>query len=106
MLLVATLTVMLCLEFVTSKTGPLISDSDSASQFNYIMSYVTIVATLVSTFVAVRVRKLSLIIKMALIIASANLVLLDYYLFYDSQRLFCLGILAVAYLMLMMPRRE
>jgi len=104
--LVAILLTVLCLELVTSKIGPIVPDTTDFPQLAYIMSYLCVGCTLLSTYFGIRYTKLPFILRTVMIGASANLVLLVYYMFFETSHLFCLGILGIAYLMLLRPNRE
>lgn len=98
-LLAITLVVAGVLEVVTLNGGPLMGDKTQVNPtLLYILQIVCSMSSLAGSFVAIKFKTLHPIVRMALIIAPANLVLLEYFMYYDTTLQFCLGILAISYL--------
>lgn len=92
--------VALCLEYFTSNTGPLLDTVEEAPQLSYAFGMACVFSTMLSSFFAIRMKGWSAIVRMSLVIASANLIVFDYYFFYDTNMIFCLPLLGVVYLFL------
>lgn len=105
MLPVAILLTVLILEVATDGTGPLVSTADNPGA-TYCMTYAAIFSTLIGAFIGIRYTQLSRMVRMAVVAASTLMVVAVYYISYETTHLFCLGILAVAYLLILMPRHE
>ena len=92
------LLVALGLEFLTDRIGPLMAGLEDQAQFQYIFGMVTALSVIVSAFLVIKKTQLNPILRMALVMSGVNMVLLDYYFFYDANLLYLLAVLAVAYM--------
>lgn len=90
--------VALLLEFVSDTNGPLLGNIDNVAQIQYIFGMITALSVILSAFLAIKNKQLNPIVRMAVVISGVNMVLFDYYFFYDSNLLYCLFVLGIAYL--------
>lgn len=90
--------VALLLEFVSDSNGPLLGNIDNVAQIQYIFGMITALSVILSAFLAIKKKQLNPIVRMAVVISGVNMVLFDYYFFYDSNLLYCLFVLGIAYL--------
>lgn len=90
--------VALLLEFVLDTNGPLLGNIDNVAQIQYIFGMVTALSVILSAFLAIKKKHMNPIVRMAVVISGVNMVLFDYYFFYDTNLLYCLFILGIAYL--------
>lgn len=90
--------VALLLEFVSDTNGPLLGNIDNVAQIQYIFGMITALSVILSAFLAIKKKQLNPIVRMAVVISGVNMVLFDYYFFYDSNLLYCLFVLGIAYL--------
>ena len=90
--------VALLLEFVSDSNGPLLGNIDNGAQIQYIFGMITALSVILSAFLAIKKKQLNPIVRMAVVISGVNMVLFDYYFFYDSNLLYCLFVLGIAYL--------
>jgi hypothetical protein len=91
------LLIALLLEFLTDKRGPLLEGMGDA-QFQYIFGLICALSAILSAFLSIKKKRLHPIIRMAILIGGVNMILLDYYFFYDTNLLYFLPVLAIAYL--------
>lgn len=96
--IVVELLIALGLEFLTDSKGPLLGELENQAQAQYIFGMATVLSVIASAFLAIKKKQLNPVVRMAVIMSGVNMVLLDYYFFYDTNLLFLLAILAVAYL--------
>ena len=96
--IVVELLIALGLEFLTDSKGPLLGELENQAQAQYIFGMATALSVIASAFLAIKKKQLNPVVRMAVIMSGVNMVLLDYYFFYDTNLLFLLAILAVAYL--------
>ncbi len=97
--------VVLLLEWYTSTNGPLL-DAREVPTMTYVFSIVVALTTIVSAFYAIRQRNVNPLIRLSMLNTAALLAVMDYYLFYDTNMLACLPILAVASLFILLKREE
>lgn len=96
--IVATLLVAGIFELFTRLHGQiLLPDSFTAMQ-QYMINVCFVVVILLSVFLTLRMRQIPLLIRMCTISSSAILVMLDYYVLQDTNLLYFLPLLTVAYL--------
>ena len=89
---------VLCLEFLIDNKGPLLGELDDLAHIQYVFGIITVLSVILSAFLAIKKKQLNPILRMALIMSGVNMVLLDYYFFYDTNLLYCLPVLAIAYM--------
>ena len=89
--------IALCLEFLTDRRGPLL-DGMADAQFQYVFGLVCALSVIAAAFLAIKKKQLNPIIRMALVMSGVNMVLMDYYFFYDTNLLYFLPVLAIAYM--------
>lgn len=95
--IVIELLIALFLEFLTDKRGPLL-EGISDAQFQYIFGLICALSAIVSAFLAIKKKQLNPIIRMAVLMSGVNMILMDYYSFYDTNLLYFLPVLAIAYM--------
>ena len=95
--IVIELLIALFLEFLTDKRGPLL-EGISDAQFQYIFGLICALSAIVSAFLAIKKKQLNPIIRMAVVMSGVNMILMDYYSFYDTNLLYFLPVLAIAYM--------
>ena len=95
--IVAELLIALGLEFLTDKRGPLL-DGITDAQFQYVFGAICALSVLLSAFLAIKKKQLHPIIRMALVMSGVNMILIDYYSFFDTNLLYFLPVLAIAYM--------
>lgn len=95
--IVIELVTVLLLEFLTDKRGPLLEGIGDA-QFQYVFGLICVLSAILSAFLAIKKKQLNPIIRMALVMSGVNMILLDYYFFYDTNLLYFLPVLAIAYM--------
>ena len=96
--IVVELLIALGLELLTDSTGPLLSELENLAEAQYIFSMATALTAIAAAFLAIVKKKLNPIVRMALVMSGVNMVLLDYYLFFDTNLLYLLPLLAIAYM--------
>ncbi|MBO7068557.1 MAG: hypothetical protein J6W52_07760 [Bacteroidaceae bacterium] len=89
--------VALLLEFLTDSRGPLM-DGIGDAQFQYVFGIVCAFSAIISAFLAIKKKQLHPIIRMATVMSGVNMILFDYYFFYDTNLLYFLPVLAIAYM--------
>ena len=89
---------VLCLELLIDNKGPLLGELDDMTHVQYIFGIVTVLSVILSVFLAIKKKQLNPILRMALIMSGVNMVLFDYSIFYDTNLLYCLPVLAIAYM--------
>ena len=89
--------VALLLEYLTDKKGPLL-DGVGDAQFQYVFSLVCALSAIVAAFLAIKKKQLHPLIRMATVMSGVNMILMDYYFFYDANLLYFLPLLAIAYM--------
>jgi hypothetical protein len=87
----------LLLEFITDKRGPLLEGIGDA-QFQYIFGLICALSAIVSAFLAIKKKQLNPFVRMAILMSGVNMILFDYYFFYDTNLLYFLPLLAIAYM--------
>ncbi len=97
--------VALLLEWYTNAHGSIL-DVQEVPSMAYVFSIVVALSTIVSAFCAIRMRNKNPLLRLSMLNAAALLVVLDYYLFYDTNMLACLPILAVASLFILLKHEE
>ena len=85
------------LEFLTDSRGPLLGGMADA-KFQYIFSLLCALTAIVSAFLAIKKKQLNPIVRMAVVMSGVNMILMDYYFFYDTNLLYFLPVLAIAYM--------
>ena len=95
--IVIELLIALFLEFLTDKRGPLL-EGISDAQFQYIFGLICALSAIVSAFLAIKKKQLNPIIRMAVVMSGVNMILMDYYSFFDTNLLYFLPVLAIAYM--------
>lgn len=93
------------LEWYTQANGPLV-DAREVPTMTYVFSIVVALSTIVSAFYAIRMRNMNPLVRLSMLNTAALLAIMDYYLFYDTNMLACLPILAVASLFVLLKREE
>ena len=89
--------IVLLLEFLTDKRGPLLDEIGDA-QFQYVFALVCALSAIVSAFLAIKKKQLHPPVRMATVMSGVNMILMDYYFFYDTNLLYFLPVLAIAYM--------
>lgn len=87
----------LLLEFLTDSRGPLL-DGVGDAQFQYIFAIVCALSAILAAFLAIKKKQLHPIVRMATVMSGVNMILMDYYFFYDTNLLYFLPVLAIAYM--------
>ena len=87
----------LCLEFLTDSRGPLLGGMADA-QFQYVFGLVCALSAIVSVFLAIKKKRMNPILRMSIVMSGVNMILMDYYFFYDTNLLYFLPVLAIAYM--------
>lgn len=95
--IVIEMVVALLLEYLTDKKGPLL-DGVGDAQFQYVFSLVCALSAIVAAFLAIKKKQLHPLIRMATVMSGVNMILMDYYFFYDANLLYFLPLLAIAYM--------
>lgn len=98
--IVVELLIALGLEFLTDSTGPLLGElkEPDLAQAQYIFGIATALCVIAAAFLAIKKKQMNPILRMALVMSGVNLILLDYYLFFDTNLLYLLAVLAIAYM--------
>lgn len=96
--IVIELLLALGLEFLTDNRGPLLGGIDNLAQAQYIFGMATALTVIVAAYLAIRKKQLNPILRMALVMSGVNMVLLDYYFFFDTNLIYLLAVLAIAYM--------
>lgn len=91
------LLIVLLLEFLADSRGPLLEGWGDA-QFQYVFSMICALSAILSAFLAIKKKQVNPILRMSIVMGAVQLVLLDYYFFYDTNLLYFLPVLAIAYL--------
>ena len=68
------------------------------AQFQYIFGIVCALSAIVAAFLAIKKKQMNPILRMAVVTSGVNLILFDYYFFFDTNLLYLLLVLAVAYM--------
>lgn len=97
-LLFLTITIGAVLEVYTLKNGPLMPESEQYGMYSYIMSYVCAFSVILAAYLAIRQRTWNPIVRMAVVHSAIILVMLDYFLFYETNMIFSIPVLAIAYI--------
>lgn len=94
------LLVALGLELLTDSRGPLLGELESQvqAQAQYIFGMATALSVIAAAFLAIKKKQMNPIVRMALVMSGVNMVLLDYYSFFDTNLLTLLALLAIAYM--------
>lgn len=92
------LLIALFLEFLTDHMGPLLGEIEDMAQVQYIFALVCALSAIVSAFLAIKKKQLNPIVRMAVLMSGVNMILLDYYFFYDTNLLYFIPVLAIAYM--------
>ena len=90
--------VALLLEFLTDSKGPLLGGLENMAQAQYIFGMACALSAIAAAFLAIKKKQLNPIVRMALVMSGVNMILLDYYFFYDTNLLYFLPVLGIAYL--------
>ena len=88
--IVIELLIALLLDFLTDSRGPLL-DGVGNAQFQYVLG-------LIWAFLAIKKKQMNPILRMAIITSGVNMILLDYFFFFDTNLLYFLPLLAIAYM--------
>lgn len=96
--IVVELLIALGLELLTDSKGPLLGGLENQAQAQYLFGMATVLSVILAAFLAIKKKQMNPLLRMAVVMSGVNMVLLDYYFFYDTNLLFLLAILAVAYL--------
>lgn len=91
------LLIALLLEFLTDKRGPLLEGVGDA-KFQYIFGLICALSAIASAYLAIKKKQLNPIIRMGIVMSGVNMVLMDYYFFYDTNLLYFLPVLAIVYM--------
>lgn len=86
------------LEFLTDSRGPLLGDIDNLGQIQYVFGIVCTLSVILAVYFVIKKKQMNPLLRMSLVMSGVNLVLFDYYFFYDTNLLYCLLILGIAYL--------
>ena len=73
-------------------------ESEDMAQVQYIFALVCALSAIVSAFLAIKKKQLNPIVRMAVLMSGVNMILLDYYFFYDTNLLYFIPVLAIAYM--------
>ena len=92
------LLIALGLEFLTDSRGPILGELENQAQAQYIFGMATALSVIASAFLAIKKKQLNPIVRMALVMSGVNMVMLDYYCFFDTNLLYLLPVLAIAYM--------
>lgn len=95
--IVIELLIALLLDFLTDSRGPLL-DGVGDSQFQYVFGLICALSAIVSAFLAIKKKQMNPILRMAIITSGVNMILLDYFFFFDTNLLYFLPLLAIAYM--------
>lgn len=95
--IVIELLIALLLDFLTDSRGPLL-DGVGDAQFQYVFGLICALSAIVSAFLAIKKKQLNPILRMAIITSGVNMILLDYFFFFDTNLLYFLPLLAIAYM--------
>lgn len=99
-MLFSTLLTALMFELITRKQGPLLPPESVSAEMRYIFGIVCVACTILGLFLSLRQQAWNPLFRMTMLVVPALLVIIDYYLLGDINYLFCLPMLAVAYLMI------
>lgn len=88
---------VLLLELLTDRMGPLLGSMADA-QFQYVFGLMCALSAIVSAYLAIRKKQMNPILRMAIVMSGANMILFDYYFFFDTNLLYLLFVLAIAYM--------
>lgn len=91
------LLIALLLDFLTDSRGPLL-DGTADAQFQYVFGIVCALSAIVSAFLAIKKKQLNPILRMAIVTSGVNMILFDYFFFFDTNLLYFLPVLAIAYM--------
>ena len=98
---VLTAVLALCLEVLTLDNGPLLGDvAQQNPTILYMVQIVCALSTMLGAFMALKFKHFHPLLRLFMVITPAELVILEYFMFYDTNLLSCLCLLGVAYLML------
>lgn len=86
------------LDFLTDTTGPLLGGIENVAQFQYVFGLVCALSAILAAFLAIKKKQLNPIIRMALLMSGVNMILMDYYFFFDTNLLYFIPVLAIAYM--------
>lgn len=86
------------LEFLTDSRGPLLSGIDNVAQVQYVFGLVSALTVILAAYLAIKKKQMNPFLRMAVVMSGVSIVLFDYYFFYDTNLLYCLFILGIAYL--------
>lgn len=89
--------VALFFEFLTDRKGALL-EGVSDAQFQYVFGLICALSAIVSAFLAIKKKQLNPILRMAFVMSGVNMILFDYYFFFDTNLLYLLFVLAIAYM--------
>ncbi len=95
--IVIELLIALLLDFLTDSRGPLL-DGVGDAQFQYVFGLICALSAIVSAFLAIKKKQMNPILRMAIITSGVNMILLDYFFFFDTNLLYFLPLLAIAYM--------
>ena len=95
--IVIELLIALLLDFLTDSRGPLL-DGVGDAQFQYVFGLICALSAIVSAFLAIKKKQRNPILRMAMITSGVNMILLDYFFFFDTNLLYFLPLLAIAYM--------
>lgn len=95
--IVIELLIALLLDFLTDSRGPLL-DGVADAQFQYAFGMICALSAIVLAFLAIKKKQLNPILRMAIVTSGVNMILLDYYFFFDTNLLYFLPLLAIAYM--------
>lgn len=95
--IVIELLIALLLDFLTDNRGPLLAGIADA-QFQYVFGMVCALSAILSAFLAIKKKSMNPILRMAIVTSGVNMILMHYYFFFDTNLLFFLALLAIAYM--------
>lgn len=92
------LLVALGLELLTDNMGPLLGGIEDIAQVQYVFGMITALSVILTAFLVIKKKQLNPILRMALVMSGVNMILFDYYFFFDTNLLYLLPVLAVVYM--------
>ena len=95
--IVIELLVALLLDFLTDQKGPLL-DGVGDAQFQYVFGIICAFSAILSAFLAIKKKQMNPILRMAIVTSGVNMILFDYFFFFDTNLLYFLPVLAIAYM--------
>jgi len=86
------------LDFLTDAKGPLLGEIKDIDQFQYAFGLVCAFSAILTAFLVIKKKQLNPFVRMALVMSGINMILMDYYFFFDTNLLYFIPVLAIAYM--------